>query len=115
MFEDSENYWAKTIAFWFVLSIILKLQAVVLGAIKLDEKAKDIIRKLLFLLSLLETFLIFKIFPFYNIIDENTGFRMLMYFLLPVVIGLVAYYLPLYIEIFEPIYSFILKLLLPSR
>ena len=115
MFEDSENYWAKTIAFWFVLSIILRVQAALLMATKLDEKTKGIIRKLLFLLSLIETILILKFLPLYNLIDENSGFRMLMYFLFPVVITLFVYYFPLYIEIFEPIYSFILKLLLPSR
>ena len=100
MFEDSENYWAKTIAFWFVLSIILRVQAVVLMAIKLDEKAKGIIRKLLILLSLVETILILKILPLYDLIDENSGFRMLMYFLFPIVITVFFFYVPFFLKKF---------------
>lgn len=115
MFEDSDNFFAKTIVFWFVLAIIFRLQIEILMDVKLDNKFKEQFGNLSILISLGGTILILKILPLYDLIDENSGFRMIMYFLFPVVITLFVYYFPLYIEIFEPIYSFILKLLLPSR
>ena len=100
MFEDSDNFFAKTIAFWFVLSIIFRLQIEILMDVKLDNKFKEQFGNLSILISLGGTILILKILPLYYLIDENSGFRMLMYFLIPVVITVFFFYVPLFLKKF---------------
>ena len=100
MFEDSDNFFAKTIVFWFVLAIIFRLQIEILMDVKLDNKFKEQFGNLSILISLGGTILILKILPLYYLIDENSVFRMLIYFLFPIVITVFSFYVPIFIKKF---------------
>jgi hypothetical protein len=100
MFEDSDNFFAKTIIFWFVLCIIFRLQIEILMDVKLDNKFKEQFGNLSILISLGGTILILKILPLYYLIDENSVFRMLIYFLFPIVITVFSFYVPIFIKKF---------------